>query len=130
MWYIREKEAKIAGLHAKARLLKRDRLCKMLYLQPENTPVHPSRHMPSSCPTLCLRGSNPPPPPSTYSTFWVPLVPVAHCLPNERSQDATGLQIASRVPTGLKAVAEKVELDCCNTYAKLGLCSTSAAINS
>ena len=37
--------AKIAGLHAKARLLKRDRLWEMLYLHLDNTLVHPSRRM-------------------------------------------------------------------------------------
>ena len=33
---------KIARLHAKARLLKRDRLWEMLYLHPDNTLIHPS----------------------------------------------------------------------------------------
>ena len=37
--------AKIARLHAKARLLKRDRLWEMLYLHPDNTLIHPSRRM-------------------------------------------------------------------------------------
>ena len=37
--------AKIAGLHAKATPLKRDRLWEMLYLHPDNTLIHPSRRM-------------------------------------------------------------------------------------
>ena len=37
--------AKIAGIHAKAGLLKRDRLWEMLYLHPDNMLIHPSRRM-------------------------------------------------------------------------------------
>ena len=54
--------AKIAGLHAKARLLKRDRLWEMLYLHPDNTLIHPSRRMFMGRQGLARSLLTPPPP--------------------------------------------------------------------
>ena len=56
--------AKIAGLHAKARLLQRDRLWEMLYLHPDNTIIHPSQPMFMGRQGL-PRSLLPPPPPDT-----------------------------------------------------------------
>ena len=50
--YIVAEDGKIAVWHAEARLLKKDRMRVMLYLHPENTPVHPTRRMPLCCLTL------------------------------------------------------------------------------
>ena len=127
--YMVGEDAKIAGLHAKARLLKRHRLWEMLYLHPENTLVHLSRRMPLSFPTVWFSWFEPPPPHGGHSTVWAPVVPSAPCLPSERSRYATGSQIACQVPKGIKTVAGKVELEYCKSYAKLGVCPTSAAMD-
>ena len=54
--------AKIARLHAKARLLKRERLWEMLYLHPDNTLMHPSRRMLMGRQGLARSLLTPPPP--------------------------------------------------------------------
>ena len=52
--YMARQDANIAGLHAKVRLLQRDHVWEMLYLQPKNTLVPPSLRMRLSCPTQWL----------------------------------------------------------------------------
>ena len=63
LWYMAGVGAKIAGLHAMARLLKRDRLWEMLYLHPDNTLIHPSRRMFMGRLGLARSLLTPPPPP-------------------------------------------------------------------
>ena len=78
--------AKIAGLHAKARLLKRDRLWEMLYLHPDNTLIHPSRRMFMGRQGLARSLLPPPPPPDPRrQAVSIPVVPVVSCSNSERA---------------------------------------------
>ena len=77
--------AKIAGLHAKARLLKRDRLWEMLYLDPDNTLIHPSRRMFMGRQGLARSLLTPPPPDTRRKAVWIPVVPVVSCSNSERA---------------------------------------------
>ena len=77
--------AKIAGLHAKARLLKRDRLWEMLYLHPDNTLIHPSRRMFMGRQGLARSLLTPPPPDPRRKAVSIPVVPVVSCSNSERA---------------------------------------------
>ena len=77
--------AKIAGLHAKARLLKRDRLWEMLYLHPDNTLIHPSRRMFMGRLGLARSLLTPPPPDPRRQAVSIPVVPVVSCSNSERA---------------------------------------------
>ena len=123
--YMAREDAKIVGLHAKARLFKNDRLCEMLYLYPENTLV-----LPSKCMLLLygFRGWTPPPPRRRF-TIWACVVPAVSCPPSERPRDATGLPIACQFAKGITIAVGKVELGCYKPYAELGVCPTSAAMD-
>ena len=84
--YMARDGAKIAGLHAKARLWKRDRLWEMLYLHPDNTLIHPSRHMFMGRQGLARSLLSPPPPADPRrKAVWIPVVPVVSCSNSERA---------------------------------------------
>ena len=73
---------KIAGLHAKARLLKRDRLWEMLYLHTDNTLIRPSRRMFMGRQGLA-RSLLTPPPDTRRKAVSIPVVPVVTCSNSE-----------------------------------------------
>ena len=77
--------AKIAGLHAKARLLKRDRLWEMLYLHPDNTLIHRSRRMFMGRQGVARSLLTPTPPDTLRKVVWIPVVPVVSCSNRERA---------------------------------------------
>ena len=116
--YMAREEAKIAGLHAKARLLKSHRLWEMLYLHPDNTLIHPSRRM------LLSRGAggwwsgrlavNPPPPPprdAWRTIVWLLMLLTISCLESERPRQATVRIRACQVPQSIEIGTRKVDLE-------------------
>ena len=78
--------ARIAGLHAKATLLRQDPPWKKLYLHGENTLIHPSRRMFMGRQGLARSLLTPPPPRDTgRKAVWNPVVPMVCCSSSERA---------------------------------------------
>ena len=126
--YMAAEGAKIAGWYAKARLLKGidcGRCCihfqkTRWYIRADVCP----------CPVLLSSfGGWTAPSPGGHNTIRVPVALMALYLASERSRDETGSQVACQVPKGIETVVRKVKLDCCKSYAKLGVCPTSTAMD-
>ena len=114
----------MSGPHAKARVLKRDKLWEMMYLHPQNMLVH---SIETYAPILCVSGvypaDRPPPPPPRRDNCLIAvllMVPEVSYLISKRPRDAMGSQVACQVTKGIEIGTEKMDLQYSKTDASVG----------